>query len=227
MKPLILVGAGGFARETAEVVKAINEDHPTWELLGFVDDRADLVDATVDGLPVLGTTHALGSLPAASLVACTGHPANYFSRKQIIRRLGLPLCHYATLIHPTAVVPASAVIAPGTVLLAHTVLTASVRLGAHVAVMPGVVLTHDDRVADFATFGAGVRLAGRVQVGEGAYLGSGAVVREDVSIGAWALVGMGAVVTEDVPPAEVWVGVPARRLRAVDVPETVLVGCQR
>lgn len=222
MKPLILVGAGGFARETAEVVKAINDERPTWDLLGFVDDNADLLDTMVDGLPVLGPTHALGSLPAAALVACTGHPANYFSRKQIVRRLALPSCHYATLVHPTAVVPSSAAIAPGTVLLANTVLTASVRLGSHVAVMPGVVLTHDVGVGDFATFGAGARLAGRVQVGEGAYIGSGALVREDVSIGAWALIGMGAVVTEDVPVAEVWVGVPARRLRAVDVPEMVL-----
>jgi sugar O-acyltransferase (sialic acid O-acetyltransferase NeuD family) len=222
VKPLILVGAGGFARETAEVVRAINADRPTWDLLGFVDDSSDLVDTTVDGLPVLGPIHALGSLPAANLVACTGHPANYFSRKQIVRRLGVPPCHYATLVHPTAVVPGSASIALGTVLLANTVLTASVRVGAHVAVMPAVVLTHDVRVGDFATIGAGARLAGRVQVGEGAYIGSGALVREDVSIGPWALIGMGAVVTEDVPTGEVWVGVPARRLRAVEVPEMVL-----
>jgi acetyltransferase-like isoleucine patch superfamily enzyme len=105
--------------------------------------------------------------------------------------------------------------------LAGVVTTASVRIGAHVAVMPGVIFTHDDVVGDFATFGAGARLGGRVRVGEGAYVGSGALVREDREIGAWALVGMGAVVTEDVPPGEVWAGVPARHLRRVDVPPDV------
>ena len=33
--------------------------------------------------------------------------------------------------------------------------------------MPQVVLTHDDRVGDFVTAGAGVRLAGTVRVDEG------------------------------------------------------------
>lgn len=222
MNPLVLVGAGGFARETAEAVRAINEDRPTWDLLGFVDDSPNLADTTVDGLPVLGPLSTLESVPAASIVACTGQPANYFSRKQIIRRLGLSASRYATLIHPAAVIPRSAAVGPGSVLLATTVLTAAVRLGSHVAVMPGVVLTHDVVVGDYATFGAGARLAGRVQVGEGAYIGAGALVRENLSIGEWSLVAMGAVVTADVPAAEVWAGVPARHLRGVDVPESVL-----
>ena len=81
--------------------------------------------------------------------------------------------------------------------------------------MPQVVLTHDDRVGDFVTAGAGVRLAGTVRVDEGAYLGSGCLVGEGRRVGRDALVGMGAVVTRDVPAGEVWAGVPARRIRAV------------
>ncbi len=103
-------------------------------------------------------------------------------------------------------------------LLAHCVLTASVRVGAHVAVMPHTVLTHDDVVEDFATLAGGVRLGGAVRVGRGAYVGAGALVREHVSVGAWSLVGMGSAVLGDVPPGEVWAGAPARRLRAAGAP---------
>jgi acetyltransferase-like isoleucine patch superfamily enzyme len=81
--------------------------------------------------------------------------------------------------------------------------------------MPQAVFTHDDRLDDFVTIGAGVCLAGTVHVQEGAYLGGGALVRENRTIGPWALIGMGAVVTQDVPGGEVWAGVPARRLRTV------------
>ncbi|MDQ3973179.1 MAG: acetyltransferase [Actinomycetota bacterium] len=218
MKPLLLVGAGGFGREAAEVVRAINAERPTWDLLGFLDDGVELVGTQVDGVPVLGPLSAVERFPVAQVVVCTGHPGNYFTRKRLVRRLRLPASRYATLAHPTAVLPASAELGPGTVVLATAVATARVRIGAHVAIMPGVVLTHDDVVADYATLAAGARLAGRVRVGEGAYIGSGALVREDRSIGAWSLIGMGAVVTRDVPDCQVWVGVPARYLRAVSVP---------
>jgi acetyltransferase-like isoleucine patch superfamily enzyme len=79
--------------------------------------------------------------------------------------------------------------------------------------MPGVTLTHDDVVEDFATFAAGVSLGGGVRIGRGAYLGMNASVREGVTVGAGATIGMGAAVLADVPDDETWVGVPARVLR--------------
>ena len=38
MRPLLIVGAGGFARETVEAIRAINAIEPTWRLLGLLDD---------------------------------------------------------------------------------------------------------------------------------------------------------------------------------------------
>ena len=136
------------------------------------------------------------------------------SRLRIVGELGLPAARYATIVHPTAAISVSSSIGPGSVLLAHVALTTAVRVGGHVAIMPQVVLTHDDVVEDFATLASGVRLGGSVHVGRAAYLGAGALVREGCSVGAGALVGMGAVVTRDIPAYEVWAGVPARYLRA-------------
>lgn len=218
MQSLVLVGAGGFGRETAEAVKAINDEHSSFDLIGFVDDSEELAGATVDGLEVLGPVAAVRGMAGVRVVVCTGNPGNYVSRKRIVDALGLAADRYATLVHPTAVVPRSVELGPGTVFLATAVATTAVRVGAHVAVMPGVVLTHDDEVGDFATIGAGASLAGRVRVGTGAYIGAGALVREDRAIGAWSLIGMGSVVTTDVPAGEVWLGVPARRLRPADLP---------
>jgi len=215
---LVLVGAGGFARETAEAVKAVNRDQPNWDLLGFLDDDPELIGSKVDGLPVLGPISELEHLPKARVVVCTGHPGNYFSRKKLVRRIDIDPARYATVLHPDAILPETVWIGHGSVLLAGVVATAAVTIGAHVAVMPGTVLTHDDIVEDYATIAAGVRLAGDVRVAEGAYVGAGALIREQRTIGAWSLVGMGSVVLGDIPRAEVWAGVPARRLRPVEVP---------
>jgi sugar O-acyltransferase (sialic acid O-acetyltransferase NeuD family) len=214
---LVIVGAGGFGRETAQAVHALNAGGAAWHLLGYLDDDPARHGTMIDGTVVLGGRDEIGRLPDASVVVCTGRPGDYVSRVRIVGELGLPETRYATIVHPTAAVSASSSVGPGCVLLAHVVLTASVRLGSHVAVMPHVVLTHDDVVEDFATLASGVRLGGGVRIGRAAYLGAGALVREQRSVGSCALVGMGAVVTRDIPAGEVWAGVPARHLRAASV----------
>jgi sugar O-acyltransferase (sialic acid O-acetyltransferase NeuD family) len=218
---LVLIGAGGFGRETAQAVHALNDSGAAWRLLGYLDDDPARRGLVIDGTTVLGGRDLIAELPAASFVVCTGRPGDYASRLRIVGDLGLPPERYATIVHPSATISLSSSVGPGSVLLAQVTLTAAVTVGAHVAIMPHVTLTHDDVVADFATIASGVSLGGSVQVGKSAYLGAGALVGENCSVGALSLVGMGAVVTHDVPAAEVWAGVPARRLRAVRLPPGV------
>jgi sugar O-acyltransferase (sialic acid O-acetyltransferase NeuD family) len=207
---LVIVGAGGFARETAAAVRALGD---TWRLLGFLDDNEALHGQRRQGVPILGGVDAVGDLPTAAVVICVGNPRDYAARARLARRLVLSPERYATIVHPSAQVGAGSVVGPGSVLLAQVVLTADARVGAHVAVMPQVVLTHDDVVDDHATIASGVRLGGGVHVARGAYLGAGALVREGLTIGEWSLVGMGSAVLRDVPAGEVWAGSPARFLR--------------
>jgi sugar O-acyltransferase (sialic acid O-acetyltransferase NeuD family) len=216
---LVLIGAGGFARETAQAVHALNRNGAAWRLLGYLDDDPVRHGHAIDGTVVLGGRDLIERLPDASFVVCTGQPRNYVSRLKIVGDLCLPPERYATIVHPSVAVSPSSSVGPGSVLLAHVTLTAAVTVGAHVAIMPHVTLTHDDVIDDFATIASGVCLGGGVRVRRGAYLGAGALIGENRTIGAFSLVGMGAVVTHDVPAREVWAGVPARRLRDADIPE--------
>lgn len=217
-RELVIVGAGGFARETAAAVRAINRLRPTWRLRGFLDDDPALHGTERAGVPIVGGLDALADLPDAAVVVCVGNPRDYTGRQRLVRRLDLPPQRYATVVHPSAEVGAGSVVGPGTVLLAGVVLTAEVRVGGHVAVMPQAVLTHDGRIEEYATVASGARLGGGAVLRRGAYVGAGALIREGVTVGAWSQVGMGAIVLRDVPPGQVWVGTPARPLRAATVP---------
>ncbi|WP_328911701.1 MULTISPECIES: NeuD/PglB/VioB family sugar acetyltransferase [unclassified Streptomyces] len=225
-RDLVIVGAGGFARETAQAVRAAAAADlaagrpPRLRLLGHLDDDPALHGREVDGTPVLGGCERVRDLPDAQVVVCVGSPRDHAVRARLVRRLALPDERYATVTHPSAAVSESSSAGPGSVLLAHCALTAAVRLGAHVAVMPHAVLTHDDVAEDFVTIASGVRLGGGVRLARGCYVGAGALVREYVTVGAWSLIGMGAAVLGDVPPGEVWVGSPARRLRAAGPAES-------
>jgi sugar O-acyltransferase (sialic acid O-acetyltransferase NeuD family) len=206
MNSLILVGAGGLARETLAAAR------DSWKVLGFVDDNPALHGSSLDGVPVLGPLESIADHPDAQIVICTASSSNQASRKKIVARLGLPAARYATVVHPTASIATGTVIGSGSIVLAFVAVTAPQEIGSHVVIMPHVTITHDDQISSYVTFAARVALAGSVSVGETAYLGSGALVREGLSIGEGALVGMGAVVLQDVPAYQIWAGVPARRI---------------
>ncbi|HEX4703742.1 MAG TPA: NeuD/PglB/VioB family sugar acetyltransferase [Pseudonocardiaceae bacterium] len=209
-RPLLLVGAGGLARETLVAVRAQPD---RWRPIGAVDDDAARQGGDVDGVPVIGGTERVHDFPDAAVVLCVASPARPGGRLRLAERLGLLSDRWATVVHPAASIAPGTVLGEGSVVLANVVVTAPITVGAHVMAMPHVLLTHDDEIADGVILAGRATLAGGVRVGSGAYLGQGSMVREYLSIGAGAVIGMGAVVLADVPDGQTWAGVPARKLR--------------
>lgn len=205
---LLLVGAGGLARETATAANAAGH-----EVVGFLDEDPSRAGSELDGVTVLGGLDVLARHDDAGLVLCPGKGTARAALADRLLGMGVPPSRFATVVHPAAAVAAGCRLGAGSIVLAGVVMTASVRLGGHTVVMPHVTLTHDVVVDDFATLCAGVQLGGGVQVGRCAYVGMSVCVREGLRIGAGAMVGMGSVLLRDVPDGETWVGSPAARYR--------------
>jgi len=217
MHAVVLVAAGGLAREVLSSIRQAGDLH----VAGLLDDDPARHGRTVSGAPVLGGLDT--PLPDAwRLLVCAGSGA---VRERLVGRLagrGIGPERYATHVHPSCVVGENCRIGHGSILLAGCVLTDAVDVGAHAVVMPRVVLTHDDVVEDYATFAAGVALGGRVRIGRGAYLGMNSSVRQDLAVGEGAVLGMGSVLLRDLPAGRTWAGVPAR-----DLHNEVLAGAVR
>ena len=203
---LLLIGAGGLAREVLEITRLLQGT----TVSGILDDNETLIGTSISGVPVLGKIAEIDKFPNCRVLICVANSKNPRRRLEIANQINIDPDRYFLAIHPTASVGASVKIGRGTIILSMCSVTADVVIGQHCVIMPNVVMTHDDIIGNGTTFGAGCTISGNVVIGEGAYIGSGAHVRERLQIGSGSVVGMGSSVLRDVPSNEVWAGSPAR-----------------
>ena len=209
---IVIIGAGGHGRETAEILLDRARQIGDVELLGFVDDAAARLGAAIDGVPVLGDWSWFDGADRGevAVLCAVGMPAMSRRLAERARALGLRL---ANAISPQAVVSPLAEVGQGVTLFPQAVVNTRAWLGDLCILNVGVSVSHDSVVGPNCNLNPGVRLAGNVRVGEGCYLGMGASVIQGRSIGPWTVVGAGAVVIRDLPADVTAVGVPAQIIK--------------
>jgi sugar O-acyltransferase (sialic acid O-acetyltransferase NeuD family) len=213
MKPVVIIGAGGFAREVLDVIDAVNREKPQYDMLGYiVDPQYGSPGSLVNDKPILGGFDWLSKRSEEVQAFCAVGASHH--RYRLVKRAEAVGCRFFSIVHPTATLTRWIHLGEGTVITAGCILTNQIRIGNHVHVNLDCTVGHDAIVEDFVTFAPGVHVSGNVTAREGAYVGTGANIIEKVEIGAWSIVGAGSVVTRDVPANTTAVGVPAKVIRA-------------
>lgn len=210
----MVVGAGGFGRETLDVLEAVNgrQGSSPYIVRGVADDDPSDHDLGIlgkRGVEYLGRTSDIARYENRELryLIAIGDPRSRAAVELRFREAGFSA---ATAIHPTAVIGSNFQMKLGTVICAGVQISTNVTLGMHVHINPGAIIGHDAKLSDFVSVNPGAIISGHVGVKSRSLLGAGAIVLQGLSIGEGALVGAGAVVVKDVPAGSVVKGVPAR-----------------
>lgn len=211
MKDLVIIGAGDFGREIVNIVFRINQQQPTWHILGFVDDAPTKQNTLIDGFPVLGNSQWLQEYSQEVYAICSLGRSQ--SRKQAIERFSSPLIHWATLIDPAAQLYHDACVGNGSVICGGSILAINVHVGNHVLVNLNCTLGHDDVVNDYCVINPGVNVSGNVLINECVDLGTGSKIIQGHSIFQNTIIGAGAVVIQDITVPGTYVGVPTKKVK--------------
>ena len=212
MTRVVIIGAGGHAREVLDILLACRRNGDDIEPLGFIDENPDNHGHVLDGLPVLGDFRWFEGVDCTDIevICAVGTPQVCCKLVQQAQRLGL---RFASAISPQACISPQARIGQGVMIFPNVIVNTGAVIGDHVTLNVAVTVSHDTIVGDFCNINPGAHLAGNVTVGEGCYIGMGANVIQNITIGSWSIIGAGAAVIRDIPPHVTAVGVPARVIK--------------
>lgn len=207
LQQVVIIGAGGFAREVLDIFDALQEIKPTYDVIGYiVDPQYGIPGTCINDKPILGGFDWLAEHRNYVQAICgVGSPEK---RMQLVKRaqeLGVTFC---TVVHPNVVVTRWVNIGEGTVITAGCILTNQIQIGKHVHINLNCTIGHDVVIENFVALAPGVHISGNVILREGCYIGTGANIAERRDIGAWSIVGAGSTVITDVPKNSTAVGVP-------------------
>lgn len=212
MTGIVVLGAGGHAREIADVVLACAAAGQGYELLGYVDDNPATHGRALHEGTVLGGMDWFDGRGCHDLRVISGIGSPTTRRRVVAAALARQL-DFVTLVHPHAQLTRHVRLGDGVVVTAGCVLTNGISIGAHTHVNRCTTVGHDCVVGEFVHLAPGVVLSGNVTVEDDCDLGTHATVIQGLRIGAGTIVGAGAVVVEDLPAACTAVGVPARVIK--------------
>lgn len=213
VQKLILFPFGGNAREAIATVEAINKKKRQWQIIGFADDNQAQWGKECCGYKVLGGQDILAEYPQAKVLAVPGSPANYLTRKKIIKGLKLAAGRFATIIHPSVTIAPDAVLGCNLLVMPNVVISNSVTIGDHCLILPNTVIAHESTIGNYCCIGSNVTISGNVRIGAECYIGSGTSIIDHISIGSRTLVGLGSNVINTIAPDLVVVGNPARIIK--------------
>lgn len=208
MKTLVIIGAGGHGRVVADCAQQIGayksiiflddcfnskQTSGNWEVVGLVEDYIHYIDHS-DFIVAFG---------------------NNLFRAKISKKLQDAQANIISLIHPSAAVSSHTFIGKGVILCANSVINVGTHIADGCIINTGATVDHDCNIHSYVHVSPGVNIAGGVTIEQYSWLGIGSTIIECLTLAENTQIGAGAVVTTSTEASSLYLGVPAKLIRAL------------
>ncbi len=212
---IIVLGAGGFAREVRWLIEDIKRASGSVEFVGYVVSDLNQLGEHDSQSEIRGDIDWLLSHRTEfdALTIGIGNPSVRLKFADLLEP-EFPPDFWTPLIHPSVMMDfESCEIGHGVILCAGNIATVNVVFEPYSMVNLSCTIGHEAVIGRGSVINPGVNISGGVVLEEGVLVGTGAQILQYLRVGAGATVGAGAVVTKNVPPGDTVVGIPAKSLK--------------
>ncbi len=213
MKKIIIIGAGGLAREIRWLIEEINEVNHQFEFIGCIVSDLNSLRETDSKELVLGDFSWFDNLEEEIDVCIgIGNPKNRLEVVEILlknKNLSFP-----NLFHPSVRFQVNTCsFGKGIIICANTVLTSNIHIDDFVLINLSCVVGHESKIGKGSVINSVAKISGGVKLGLGVLVGTGATILQYRNVGDYSTVGAGSCVTKSVPNNVVAFGLPAKVIR--------------
>ena len=213
MENIAIFGAGGYGRELACLLKIINKESPTWNLVGFYDDNPDLKGTHNEYGVVLGGMKDLNSVKEKLAVAIAiGNPSVV---KKVVSLIDNNNLYFPNLVSPNTVFldRDSVKIGRGNIICINCSFSCNIHIGDFNTFNGWINVGHDANIGSFNSIMPDVKISGEVHIGEVNFIGCAAVILQQISIGNNTTIGANSTVLRKTKDGCTYVGNPATRVK--------------
>ncbi|TDP00895.1 acetyltransferase [Flavobacterium sp. 245] len=205
---IIILGAGGLAREIASWHNTSSEENYT-KIIGFMDENLEALNDYEIDQKVLGKIE-LDKIEKNQSVICAIADVNV--KEKLFDQLIKSQTSIFSFIHKSCFIGERTICGEGLVLLPYAIISCDSRIGNLVFINNGSQIGHDVVIGDFTSIMANVDIGGGAQIGKNVFIGSNAVILPGVKIPDDTRIGAGAVVLKSIKNKGTYFGNPAKKI---------------
>jgi len=209
MKDLAIYGAGGFGREIACLINAINQIEPTWNLIGYFDDGCPVGKNNYYG-NVIGNLEKLNNYAQKlSIVMAIASPN---ALENLTQKITNPLIYFPNIIAPNVLFfdRNSVMWGQGNVLGFGARISCLTNLGNFNLLNGCVSLGHNVVIGNYNVMQPETRISGDTIIGNNNFFGARSLVLQGLKIGDHTRIGAGSVVIRKTKDEVSYFGNPAK-----------------
>lgn len=215
MKNIAIYGFGGFGREVACLINAINEVTPTWNLIGFIDDGVP-VDSECRYGKVIGNREFVNAYaePLSIVIAI----ANCQILKKLHAEIINPCIDFPNIIAPNVTYfdKDSLEIGIGNLITFNSRISCEVKIGDFNILNGSISLGHDVQLGNYNVFNPSTRISGQCKIGDENFFGVQSLVSQGVKIGSCTKIGLASVVIRNTVDNMLYYGNPAKKVEGFE-----------